>query len=188
MHTLSENMETYFATLKQTLDRLDRKQVLSFLELLLKAREEGKTIFIMGNGGSAATASHFVCDFNKGLSWPGQKRFKIICLNDNVPSMMAYANDLSYEDIFVEQLKNFLQPDDVVVGISGSGNSMNVVKAISWANKNGARTVCLVGYDGGKLKQISGQYIHVDVNDMQIVEDTHSAIAHLNFRLISLYN
>lgn len=184
MHTFSENVEAYFATLKQTLDRLDREQVRSFLELLLRAREEGKTIFIMGNGGSAATASHFVCDFNKGLSQPGRKRFKVICLNDNIPSMMAYANDQSYEDIFVEQLKNFFQPGDVVVGISGSGNSMNVVKAIAWANEHGARTACLVGYDGGRLKQITMQCIHANVNDMQITEDVHMILNHMGMKIV----
>lgn len=185
MHKLSKNLELYIATLKQTLDKLDYDEVLSFIDVLLNAREEERSIFIMGNGGSAATASHFACDFNKGLSHPGQKRFKIICLNDNVPSMMAYANDQSYEDIFVEQLKNFFQPGDVVIGISGSGNSANVVKAISWANKNGACTVCLVGYDGGKLKQIARKSVHVKVDDMQITEDVHMILDHIGYKLIS---
>lgn len=186
MHRLSENVEDYFATLKQTLDRLDRDQLRSFVELLLKAREEGKTIFIMGNGGSAATASHFMCDFNKGLSRPGQKRFKVICLNDNVPSLMAYANDQSYEDIFIEQLKNFFQLGDVVIGISGSGNSMNVLKAIAWANKHGGRTVCFVGYDGGKLKKMASVCVHSNVDNMQISEDMHMIITHCAMHISNL--
>lgn len=185
MQYLAEGMEKYLTTLKDALDRLNRQEVLVFLSLLLKAREEGRQIFIMGNGGSAATASHFVCDFNKGLSKPGQKRFKFICLNDNVPSMMAYGNDISYDDIFVEQLRNFVQPEDVVIGISGSGNSMNVVKAVTYANEQGAKTACLVGYDGGRLKQIAEQCVHVDVNNMQIVEDIHMILDHMGMTVLS---
>lgn len=184
MRSLAEEMEEYLATLKATLDRLDRQEVQAFLDLLLKAREEERNIFIMGNGGSAATASHFVCDFNKGLSKPGQKRFKFICLNDNVPSMMAYANDISYDDVFVEQLRNFVRPDDVVIGISGSGNSTNVIKAITYANESGARTLCLVGYDGGKLKQIAAQCVHVNLQNMQIVEDIHMIIDHMGMSVL----
>lgn len=184
MRSLAKDMEKYLATLKDTLDRIDRQEVLAFLDVLLKAREEERHIFIMGNGGSAATASHFVCDFNKGLSKPGQRRFKFICLNDNVPSMMAYANDISYDDVFVEQLRNFVQPDDLVIGISGSGNSTNVVKAIAYANESGARTMCLVGYDGGKLKQIADQCVHVNLQNMQIVEDIHMIIDHMGMSVI----
>lgn len=183
MYLLAKKMDAYLATLKQALDRLNTEEVLSFFNMLRSARQENRTIFIMGNGGSGATASHFVCDFNKGLSREGQKRFKVVCLNDNVASMLAYANDRSYEDIFVEQLKNFLQPGDLVIGISGSGNSMNVVKAISWANEHSAHTACLVGYDGGKLKQIAEQCIHININDMQVAEDVHMILVHCVMRI-----
>ena len=179
MKNLVSGVESYFTTLKNTIDALNREEILTFFSLLLEAREKEHSIFIMGNGGSAATASHFVCDFNKGLSQPGKKRFKFICLNDNVPSMLAYGNDLSYEDIFVEQLQNFMKPGDLVIGISGSGNSMNVVKAVAYANANGAVTCCLLGYNGGKLKKASQHCVHVNINHMQIVEDLHMMLAHM---------
>ncbi len=110
--SLAAAMETYIGTLKEQLDRLSRPDMLAFMRILLAARERGSRIFIMGNGGSAATASHFVCDFNKGLNQPGQKPFKFICLNDNIPAMLAWGNDQGYADIFVEQLRNLLEDGD----------------------------------------------------------------------------
>lgn len=181
---IASGIEIYFDSLKKTLDSLNRKEIVAFLNALLDARANGQQIFIMGNGGSAATASHFVCDFNKGLSITGQPRFKFICLNDNIPSMMAYANDVSYDDVFVEQLKNLMQKNDLVIGISGSGNSMNVVKAVEYANINGAKTFCLVGYNGGKLKQCAQCSLHVDINNMQIVEDIHMIIDHMGMSVL----
>lgn len=172
-------IDTYFDTLKRTLDSLDRREVSDFIQALLDARDAGKQIFVMGNGGSAATASHMVCDFNKGLVADGKPRFKFICLNDNMATLMAYANDVSYDDVFAEPLKNFMQPGDLVIGISGSGNSINVVKAIEWANDNGGKTFSLVGYSGGKLKQVSQRSIHVDIENMQIVEDVHIILNHM---------
>ena len=172
-------IDTYFDTLKRTLDSLDHREVSDFIQALLDARDAGKQIFVMGNGGSAATASHMVCDFNKGLAVDGKPRFKFICLNDNMATLMAYANDVSYDDVFVEPLKNFMQPGDLVIGISGSGNSTNVVKAIEWANDNGGKTFSLVGYSGGKLKQGSQRSIHVDIENMQIVEDIHIILNHM---------
>lgn len=172
-------IDTYFGTLKRTLDSLDRREVSDFIQALLDARDAGKQIFVMGNGGSAATASHMVCDFNKGLVADGKPRFKFICLNDNMATLMAYANDVSYDDVFIEPLKNFMQSGDLVIGISGSGNSTNVVKAIEWANDNGGKTFSLVGYSVGKLKQVSQRSIHVDIENMQIVEDIHIMLNHM---------
>lgn len=172
-------IESYFDDLKRTMDTIDREGISLFIQTLLDARDQGKQIFVMGNGGSAATASHMVCDFNKGLVAEGKLRFKFICLNDNMATLMAYANDVSYEDVFVEPLINLMQPGDLVIGISGSGNSMNVVKAIKWANEHGAKTFSLIGYSGGKLKQISQQCLHVELNNMQIVEDIHIILNHM---------
>jgi D-sedoheptulose 7-phosphate isomerase len=138
----------------------------------------------MGNGGSAATASHFVCDFNKGLSYGRERKYKFLCLNDNVPALMAYANDVGYDAVFVEQLKNFLQVGDLVIGISGSGNSANVVKAVEYANAHGAVTLALVGYDGGQLKRVAKHCVHVDIADMQIVEDLHMILDHMSMRVL----
>jgi len=139
----------------------------------------------MGNGGSSATASHYVCDFNKGISMNQDKKFKFICLNDNIPSLMAYANDLSFEDIFVEQLKNFYQKGDIVIGISGSGNSMNVLKAIDYANENGGVTVGLTGYSGGQLIEMVQHNVHIPIDDMQIAEDLHMVLDHCMMKILS---
>ncbi len=172
-------METYIGTLKEQLDRLSRPDMLAFMRILLAARERGSRIFIMGNGGSAATASHFVCDFNKGLNQPGQKPFKFICLNDNIPAMLAWGNDQGYADIFVEQLRNLLEDGDIVVAISGSGNSPNIIRAVEYARARGCLTVGLAGYDGGQLKKLADHCVHVDINNMQIAEDVHMIIDHM---------
>lgn len=178
-------IDSYFDKLKLTIDNLDRKEINEFINLLLKARDEGKFIFIMGNGGSAATASHFVCDFNKGASYGCKgRRFKFVCLNDNSAELMAYANDVGYEDVFVEPLKNFLNEGDVVIGISGSGNSKNVLKAIEYANDNKAITVGITGYDGGLLKTIAKHSVNVNVDDMQISEDIHMIFDHLSMSIL----
>ncbi|MBQ3695343.1 MAG: SIS domain-containing protein, partial [Alphaproteobacteria bacterium] len=132
MIDFKEDIESYLTKLKNTIDRLSRDEISVFINMLITARDEGRTIFIMGNGGSASTASHFCCDFNKGASYGYDRRFKFICLNDNTATMMAYSNDVAYEDAMVEQLKNFFEPGDYVIGISGSGNSKNVVKAIEY--------------------------------------------------------
>ena len=174
----------YVQRLQQAIDGLDHDAIDLFIQTLLRARREKRHIFIMGNGGSAATASHFCCDFNKGASHTSSSRFRFICLNDNVPTLMAYANDLSYDDIFVEQLKNLFEPGDIVIGISGSGNSANVLKAVEYANANAGITIGLCGYDGGRLKKVASQSIHVAVDDMQISEDLHMILDHLCMKVI----
>lgn len=175
----------YLNRLQETIKRLDKEEINKFINMLLDARDADKQIFIMGNGGSASTASHFCCDFNKGSSYGFNKRFKFICLNDNVPGMMAYANDVSYDDVFVEQLKNFFNPGDYVIGISGSGNSKNVLKAIEYANANGGITIGLTGFNGGKLKQICSHSVNMNVDDMQISEDLHMMMDHLSMKVIT---
>ena len=187
---MKEKIDNYLERLKNTLDNLDRDEIETFIQVLNQAREKGNNIFIIGNGGSAATASHFVCDFNKGASYmvDDKKRFKFICLNDNTAINMAYANDVSYDDIFVEPMKNFFNKGDVVIGISGSGNSKNVVKAIEYANQNGGITVGLTGYDGGKLKQICKHSINANIDDMQISEDVHMILCHLIMRIVNKFD
>ncbi len=177
----------YFSTLKKTIDLISIEDFNSVIEVLELARESDKTIFIMGNGGSAATASHYVNDFNKGMSVEGKKRYKFLCLNDNTPTIMAIANDISYEEIFVEQLKNFFNAGDIVLGISGSGNSMNVVKALEYANLNGGTTIGFTGYNGGKMLKICQHNVHIPINDMQITEDLHMVLDHCMMRVLSNY-
>jgi D-sedoheptulose 7-phosphate isomerase len=174
-----KNILGYFSELKETIDRMNVEDIDAVLNLLVDALHNDRKIFIMGNGGSASTASHFVCDFNKGLSGVFKKRFRLICLNDNIPSVLAYANDDGYETVFVEQLKNFFESGDLVIGISGSGNSKNVLNAVRFANENGGVTIGISGYSGGELKKISKYNIHVPINNMQITEDIHMMLDHM---------
>jgi D-sedoheptulose 7-phosphate isomerase len=156
------------------------------VELIYGTYVKRRTIFTMGNGGSASTASHFACDINKGVSNGNKNRFRVFCLSDNVPTMLAYANDQSYEDIFVEQLKNMLAVRDVVLGISASGNSKNVIKGIKYANKNKAVSVVFTGYKGGKLAKIADIPIIIPVDDMQKIEDGHLILTHMIMQALNI--
>ena len=168
--------QQYIDLVKSTLDALDPKALDALVEAFHTTYEKGGNIYTMGNGGSGASASHAVGDFLKGASYGLDKRFKMICLNDNLPSMMAIANDIGWESIFVEPLKNFLSEDDLVIGISGSGNSKNVVNALEYANSNGATTVAMSGFKGGKISQIASINVHAPVMDMEVTEDVHMVI------------
>ena len=156
--------------------------IVEVVQVMQNARDQDRFIYVMGNGGSAMTASHFVSDLNKGARCGSESRFRAISLSDNQASLLAYANDESYESVFVEPLKNFLRQGDVVMGISGSGKSRNVVHALDYAARNGAITVALVGYDGGILKGLARHVVHVTVDDMQIVEDLHLMVCHMVMR------
>lgn len=169
-------IESYIQLLKKTLDELDRDQINKAIIAFLKVYEAGGTIYTFGNGGSGASASHAAGDFLKGASYGLDKRFRIICLNDNLPSMMAIANDIGWEDIFIEPLKNFIQPNDLVIGISGSGNSMNVVKAMQYAKDQGVTTIAFCGFKGGKIKELADIVIHSKAMDMEIAEDIHMIV------------
>lgn len=174
----SDFLKNYLSELSGMFSTINPKEFEYFIEELQDAFNRGSHIFICGNGGSASTASHFACDINKGVSYGKDKKFKIICLNDNIPTMLAYANDVSYNNIFVEQLKNFMIRDDMVIGVSGSGNSRNVFKAIDYANKKGGKTFGVCGYGGGKLKEVAQNSIVINCNDMQKVEDLHIIVFH----------
>lgn len=176
----------YFERLKKTIDTIPKADVNELMVILIKAKDEDRTVFVMGNGGSASTASHYCCDFNKGISYGQDKMFKFIALNDNIPTMMAYANDLGYDQIFVGPLRNFMKQGDIVIGISGSGNSMNVVNALEYANEKGGFTIGLTGYDGGKVKKMCKHNVHIPIDDMQITEDLHLVIDHCIMSI--LYN
>ena len=148
-------------------------------DILLEARKKGSTVFITGNGGSASTASHFTSDLAKGTIVENEARFRVIALTDNIPLMTAWGNDSSYDDIFVEQLKNLMRPGDVVIGISGSGNSPNVLKAVGWARENGAVTIGLSGFKGGKLATAAEVAYVIPLHYMQQIEDLHLLIEHM---------
>jgi D-sedoheptulose 7-phosphate isomerase len=149
------------------------------IEWFRQAREAGKTIFVCGNGGSASTASHFACDMVKGASYNRSSRFRIMALTDSLPTMTAYSNDVSYECVFCEQLKNFAQPGDLVLGISGSGNSPNVLRAVEYANSIGCNTIGLTGRDGGRLGELANLNIQVAVPHMGRIEDAHMIVCHM---------
>ncbi len=174
----------YLEELKGLLDAFPHDRFEEVAALILSAYDKENQIFVMGNGGSGSTASHFACDINKGCCFNAEKKFKVICLNDNVPTMLAYANDLSYEKVFVEQLKNFLGPGDVVIGISGSGNSENVIQAVLYAKENGAKTIGLTGFDGGKLAGTADFPLVASIDDMQKVEDVHMIVVHMLMQYI----
>jgi len=169
----------YLAGLKDVLDRFDYDGFERTVNMILSAYENETHIFVMGNGGSGSTASHFACDINKGCCIDLEKKFKMICLNDNVPTMLALSNDISYESVFVEQMKNFFNPGDLVIGISGSGNSENVLRAIRYAKENNGRTIGFSGYSGGKLADLADVSLVARVDDMQKVEDVHMIIVHI---------
>ena len=139
--TFNEEIESYSMRLQNAMQALDKDQINTFINSLLEAYESGGNIFIFGNGGSSATASHYVVDFNKGVSLHLDKKFKFICLNDNVPSIMAIANDCGFENVFLMQLEGRLNKGDIVIAISGSGNSKNVIKAVEYAKSQGNKVL-----------------------------------------------
>ena len=169
----------YIKSLTETLDLLDLSQVEQVIRLLAETREAGNQIFLCGNGGSASTASHMANDLGKGASVGSKKRFKAISLTDNVPWMTALSNDISYESVFAEQLKNFGQLGDLLIAISGSGNSQNVTDAVQAAQERHIKTIGFTGFGGGKLASIVDVPIVVESNHMGRVEDTHVILMHL---------
>lgn len=184
----TKDLKEYLELEIKVIESLDLEEINTVINVLEEARINGKRIFICGNGGSAATASHFTGDFNKGLNEVLEVKYNFECLSDNVAGMMAIANDYSYDEVFIHPLKNKMHKDDVFIGISGSGNSVNVVKAMEYANSIGGKTVAIVGYEGGKLKDMADCSIHVKINDMQIAEDIHMIMDHLMMHTLYEYH
>jgi len=175
-----EMINDYFNRVYAACKSVRASDNLKFIKILEHAYHHNRRIFMFGNGGSGATASHFCEDLAKGTlnGKKDIKRFKVISLTDNVPFILALANDEGYETIFEQQLRNLAEPDDVAIGISGSGNSPNVINAIEYANRNGLITVGMTGFDGGKLKKIARYLVHIPIDDMGITECVHSIITH----------
>ncbi|QLH07837.1 SIS domain-containing protein [Nitrosopumilus ureiphilus] len=168
------------------LENLDKKsdQIKEIVEHLITAQNKGKTIFTMGNGGSGSTSSHFVSDLLKTAITNNSKRFKAISLVDNIPVNLAWSNDVSYDCIFLEQLKNFLTDGDIIIGFSGSGNSKNVVNAFEYAKTKGAITIAISGMSGGEISKIADLALIVPSNDMLIIESMHILICHCMINVI----
>jgi D-sedoheptulose 7-phosphate isomerase len=180
-HSLAEYAGRYAAYISDLLKQLDYAAIDRVGRLLEEARRHGRTIFLVGNGGSAATASHAACDLSLGPRVFGGKAYRAISLADNNAFITAAGNDVGYDMVFSEQLRTLLRPGDVVLAISASGNSPNIIKAVEYANQAGAVTIGLTGFDGGRLRQIAGEQIHVPTpkGDYGPVEDLHLVLNHL---------
>jgi len=178
-----EFIKNYFKELKKTIDEISTEDVKKVIDVLYDAYRKDKQIFIIGNGGSASTASHFACDLSKGTLQrvydEKEKRFRVMSLTDNVALLTALGNDLSYDDVFSQQLKNLINQEDVLIAITGSGNSQNILNAVDTASKSGAVTIGFLGFDGGKLKDKVNHYIHVPSSHYGRIEDVHLVLEHL---------
>ncbi len=169
----------YIAAQKTALDSIPHDSVEKMIRTLQQALKEDRQIFVFGNGGSAANASHFVTDLGKGASDKVGKRFRCLSLNDNVSWLTALGNDYSYEEVFVRQLTNYAKAGDVVLVMSVSGNSPNVVRAVEWAGKNGLTTIALVGRKQGRLAALAQQVVVIQSEHYGRVEDAHMGICHM---------
>lgn len=180
------NVRQYFQSYQRIVQALPYVAIEEATEAIFQSYEQGQTMFLFGNGGSAALASHFACDLGKGavIHGNGEKRFRVLALTDNVPLLTAWANDICYERIFAEQLQNFIVPGDLVLAISGSGNSPNVLHALEVARTAGAINVGLTGFQGGKMKQLCDICIVIPSENMQIIEDLHLGVTHAIFSVI----
>ena len=193
-----KDLQSYRDREIEVLRRMNLQDVNIVMNVLEEARVSGKHIFICGNGGSAATASHYACDFNKGvnlglLESGGQQTgtavttaqagkpplYNFECLSDNLPTLMAISNDESYSEAFRFPLSVKMKEGDIVIGISGSGNSANVIKAFEYAGENGGTRIAIVGFSGGRMKEMADYCIHINVDDMQIAEDLHMVLDHM---------
>lgn len=175
---MSSTLSGYILELQDLLDRVPLKEVGDVAEALRQARFNGKQVFLMGNGGSASTADHFACDLGKGTRLEGIPPFRAISLTGALATITALANDEGYENIFSGQLANLVQPEDVVIGISASGNSPNVVKAIQVAKAAGAQTIGFTGFDGGQLGRLVDIHVHIACQSYEQVEDLHLILEH----------
>jgi len=174
-----KTINQYFIDLKVVIDAFPKNDLIKFLEVLQDARTNEKTIFVCGNGGSWSTASHMVCDFGKNTRMPGHQRMIVLGLGDNIPSLTAYANDEGYDRVFAEPAVSLMKKDDVLIAISGSGNSNNVLSAVEAANNLGATTLGLTGFNGGKLKALVDQCLVIPSDSMEMIEDFHLIVDHI---------
>jgi D-sedoheptulose 7-phosphate isomerase len=172
-------VDAYLKRLATVLEQVSRSEIWHVIDVLMAAWRQGSRVFLLGNGGSAATASHMANDLNKTANVPGQRRFRAMALTDNVPLMTAWGNDTNYDNIFVEQMINFLEPGDVVLGISASGNSTNVLRAMTVAREGGAVTVGFTGGDGGQLRRLVDHCILVPSDEIGHHEDVHMVLDHV---------
>ena len=177
-------VQNYLNNVSGLLDNAPTEDIQKAVDLVRDAYLTGKQVFVLGNGGSAATASHLTCDLQKSIGLCADKKFKVMGLTDSIPLITAWANDFDYSDVFAQQLDTWVQPGDLVIAFSGSGNSPNVIKAVELANDRKAVTIGLSGFQGGKLAQVAQYNINVPSDNMQHIEDLHMVYAHLIFRCL----
>ena len=173
------NPKTYSELIRKHLSLIDFRKVELIADRLFRCWLREKQVFTMGNGGSMATAAHFACDMDKSVSIRKKNLFRTINLSDNTPLLTALSNDFGYEHVFEKQIKNRLRPGDLVIALSASGNSPNMVRAVRCANRAGAETIVLVGFDGGKLKKIADNCLHIPEKNYGLVEDIHLILIHM---------
>jgi len=171
--------QRYKSELLKAIDTIDLDLVGRVIEILSRARDQGRTVFLCGNGGSASTASHFATDLVKGASFGRPTRFRVMALTDSLPTITAYSNDVGYDCIFTEQMKNFAAPGDVLIAISSSGNSPNLLRAVEYANSIGCTTIALTGRDGGQLGPLAQLNIQVSHPHTGRIEDLHVVVMHM---------
>jgi D-sedoheptulose 7-phosphate isomerase len=177
--TLRTFVEDYFERLRRLIDKMPVERIEAIGEILLDAYRHDKQVFVVGNGGSAATASHMACDLGKNTIQPNVRRFRITSLTDNVPLLTALANDGGYGQVFSEQLMNLIRPGDVLIALSGSGRSPNILEAIRYARSQSATVVALLGFDGGEAVALADEYVLVPSDDYGLIEDMHMILDHV---------
>ena len=174
-----DKIKEYLEKEKEVIASLDIREINMVFCVLDDALQNGKRVYVIGNGGSGSTASHIANDFDKMILKTTDKRFDVVCLSDNMPITLAIANDVGYEYIFMYQLIGRITPNDIVIAISGSGNSMNVINAVNYAKKQGTMIIGFTGFDGGKLKKMANYSLDTNIDNMQITEDIHLILEHL---------
>jgi D-sedoheptulose 7-phosphate isomerase len=178
-HSLGKYVGGYFDQLKSIIDAMPVERIEAMGDILFRAYRHDKQVFIIGNGGSAATASHMACDLGKNTIGPNRRRFRIMSLTDNTPLMSALANDVGYDKVFSEQLVNLIRPGDVLIVISGSGRSPNILRAMEYARDRAATIIALLGFDGGDAVALADEHVLVPVHHYGIVEDLHMILDHV---------
>jgi D-sedoheptulose 7-phosphate isomerase len=177
-------LQSYLHGLQLCINEISNQDIQGIADILFEAYRHNRQIFIFGNGGSAATASHIVCDLRKGTALPGKPRLKVVSLTDSIPLFTAIGNDINYESVFVEQLISQVEKGDIAIGISASGNSPNVLKAIQYASEQGAITIGFTAFGGGKLKDMTDKSINLSTRDFGQAEDIHLSLGHILKELV----
>ncbi len=188
MMNYKEKIGQYFEMVIDALRDIDQDELIRSIEIIESTIQNNKTIYVIGNGGSASTASHIKSDLSNTVGYLKGMRVNVSCLSDNIATITAIANDYSYDLIYKKQLEGRINQGDLVIAVSGSGNSQNIIKAADYAKSVRANIVAMTGYDGGKLKGLAGFNLHVPIDNMQISEDVHLIFNHLITYILNCSN